>query len=211
MTDDPRTKPLREWSNLARENTENAIVSAMFKAAGHASAPIDQFTTWLLVGTAAIASFFITNSDKLQPLLGNRGFITCGALLCLSCFFGLLSKTFGLRCRIGYDVNSAMQQTVIDHLEKYEIEEEKINEGADFWGINLQTEIRIDRVMTEFFKPLPKWVVWLASRHFKKHVNDPQIGYIQLIKSLNSQSILSFFQALTFLGFLTVGFIFVSI
>jgi hypothetical protein len=86
-----------------------------------------------------------------------------------------------------------------------------VNIGCKSTGIDLQTEIRLDRVMAEFFKPLPKWVVWMASRHLKKHANDPQIGYISLIKNLNNQSILSFFQALAFLGFLAAGFIFASI
>ena len=69
MIDDPRTEPLREWNRLARENTENAMVSSMFEAASKASEPIETFATWLLVGTAAVASFLITNADKLLPLV----------------------------------------------------------------------------------------------------------------------------------------------
>ena len=168
MTDDPRTEPLREWNRLARENTENAIVSSMFEAASKASEPIETFTTWLLVGTAAVASFLITNADKLLPLVKQGGFITCGAFLFLSCVFGLLAKMYGLRCKIAIDTGAAVRQTFREHLEKYEGEERKIKEGAKFWGINLQTGIRLERVLAEFYAPLPKWAVWLASRELKK-------------------------------------------
>lgn len=48
MNNDPKTEPLKEWNRLARENTENAIVSSMFEAGSKSSEPIKQFSTWLL-------------------------------------------------------------------------------------------------------------------------------------------------------------------
>jgi hypothetical protein len=60
----------------------------MFEAGSKSSEPIEQFSTWLLVGTAAIASFLIANSDKLIPLITKKGFLVCGAFLCLSCISG---------------------------------------------------------------------------------------------------------------------------
>jgi len=210
MKDDPRTKPLKEWNRLARENTENAIVSSMFEAASKSSVPIEQFSTWLLVGTAVVASFLIANSDKLLPLVSKEGFLVCGAFLCVSCISGLVSKIYALRCRIGMEVGAAVRQTFLAHLEKYEEEEEKIQEGAKFWGISLETGIRMERVLTEFCKPQPKLVVWIASRILKKHEGDPQIGYIPLINMLNKQGMFAFLQALLFLGFLLSGFIYAS-
>ena len=210
MTDDPRTEPLREWNRLARENTENAIVSSMFEAESKACEPIETFSTWLLVGTAAVASFLITNADKLLPLVKQNGFITCGAFLCSSCVFGLLSKMYALRCKIGIDMGAAVRKTFLEHLAKYEKEEEKIKEGAALWGINLQTGIRLERILTEFYAPQPKWVVWFAKRQLKKNAGNPQVGYLPLIKNLNTQGILAFLQALSFLGFLVAGFIFVA-
>lgn len=112
MIDDPRTEPLREWNRLARENTENAIVSSMFEAMSKAIEPIEMFATWLLVGTAAVAAFLITNADKLLPLVTQSGFVTCGTFLCLSCFFGLLSKMYALHCKIGIDVGVAYTQNI---------------------------------------------------------------------------------------------------
>lgn len=207
---DPRTEPLREWNRLARENTENAMVSSMFEAASKASKPLEDFSTWLLIGTAAVASFLIANSDKLVPLLGSRGFSLCGALLCLSCLFGLLSKLQALKSHIGKEAGDAIRKTFAEHLARYEEEEEKIQQGASFWGIDLQTGIRFDRVLSEFYKPLPHWASWLADRKLKKHAGNPQVGHIILMSSLNWQGYFAAAQAVSFLVFLVVGFIYAA-
>ncbi len=211
MNDDPRTEPLIEWNRLARENTENAIVSSMFEAGLKASEPIDQFSTWLLVGTAVISSFLIANSDKLIPLISKTGFLVCGSFLSLSCFAGLMSKIYALRCRVGISVGNATRETFLEHLKNYEKEEEKIKEGADFWGITLETGVRIERVLEEFFKPQPKIVKWLAMRIIKKHEGNPQVGFIPLISLLNRQGFFAIIQSVLFLGFLVAGFIYAAI
>jgi hypothetical protein len=211
MNDDPRIEPLREWNRLARENTENAIVSSMFEAGLKSSEPIEQFSTWLLIGTAAIASFLIANSDKLIPLISKLGFLVCGAFLCLSCMSGLISKIYALRCQIGIKVSAAVRETFTSHLERYEKEEEKIQEGASFWGITLETGIRIERVMEEFFKPQPKIITWLATRILKKHDGNPQVAYLLLVSMINRQGFFAILQALLFLGFLVAGFTYASI
>ena len=210
MNHDPRTEPLREWNRLARENTENAIVSSMFEAAGKASEPIESFATWLLIGTAAVASFQISNAEKLLPLVGQHGFVVSGAFLCVSCVFGLLSKMYALRCKIDNELGAAVRSTFAAHLAMYKEEEERIKNGAQFWGISLETGVRLDRLLSEFYKPLPRFAVWLASRHFKKHAGNPQIGYILLVKNLQRQGLFAFFQAISFLGFLVAGFIYAA-
>ena len=107
--------------------------------------------------------------------------------------------------------SAAVRKTFLEHLVKYKEEEKKIKEGAEFWGINLQTGIRLERILTEFYAPLPKWAVWLAKRQLKKNAGNPQVGYLPLIKNLITQGILAFLQALSFLGFLVTGFIFAAI
>ena len=208
MIEDPRTEPLSEWNRLVRENTENAIISSMFEATLRASGPIETFTTWLLVGTATIASFLITNADMILPLVKQTGFIACGAFLSASCVLGLLSKMYALRCKIGTEVGAVVRKTFLEHLAKYE---EEIVEGAKLWGITLQTGVRINRVLSEFLSPFPRWVAWLTSRHLKKNTGNPQVGYLSLIKSLNCQAMCASLQALSFLGFLISGFIYVAV
>lgn len=210
MTDDPKTAQLREWNRLARENAENAIVSSMFEAGFKASKPIAEFSTWLLVGTATVAAFFITNADKLLPIITQTGFITCGALLCISCLFGLISRLYALRCEIQIETGAAVRKTFAEHLAKYQEEEKKIEESAGVWGITLETGIRLERVLSEFFIPLPRWVSWLANRQLKKHANNPQIGYLPIIKGLQWQGLFALLQALLVLGFLVAGFIYAA-
>lgn len=210
MTDDPKTQPLREWNRLARENTENAMVSSMFEGVLKASEPIESFTTWLLVGTAAVASFFISNADRIIPVITKAGFVACGVFLCISCVFGLISKGFALRCKVGSETGAAVKKTFLAHLAKYEEEEKRIQEGAEFWGISLQTGIRMERVLQEFLAPFPWWVKGLAMRNLKKNAGNPQVAYLPNIKNLHAQGIGAFLQALCFIGFLGSGFIYAA-
>ena len=211
MVYEPNTEPLREWNRLARENAENAIVSSMFQSASKAREPIETFATWLLVAAAAVASFLITNADKLLPLVEKRGFLACGGFLCISCIFGLLSKIYALRSNIGVQIDTSIRTTFSEHLSDYEKEEKEIKKGAEFWGISLETGIRIERVLTEFYKPFPRFVAWLAMRHIKKNALNPQIGYVLLIQNLNKQSLFAFLQSISFLGFLISGFAFAAL
>jgi hypothetical protein len=207
---DPRTEPLKEWNRLARENTENAIVSSMFEAFAKSSEPIEQFSSWLLVGTAAIASFLIANADKLLPLVAKEGCLVCGAFLSLSCLFGFLSKIYALRSKVSIEVGAAVRETFSTHLDEYEKEEAKIQDGVEFWGINIETGIRMERVLSEFYKPQPKIVVWFAKRVLKKLEGNPQVGHIPLVKMLNWQGLFAIVQATLFLGFLVSGFIYAA-
>lgn len=210
MQDDKKTEPLKEWNRLAKENTENAMVSSMFEATLKSSEPLEQFSTWLLLGTAAIASFLIVNADKLIPLVSKDGFLICGTFLCLSCISGLLSKIYALRCKIGIESGSAVRKMIIEHMSKYNEEETEIQEGASFWGIKLETGIRMERVLSEYYKAHPKIVVWFAKRLHKKLEGNPQIGYIPLVNILNKQGMFTGAQALLFLGFLISGFIYAA-
>jgi hypothetical protein len=210
MSNDPRTAPLEEWNRLARENAENAIVSSMFDAALKSTAHISTFSNWLLLATAAVASFILANSEKVISLIGKTGFIVGGVFLCASCIFGLLSSVFALRCKIAIDTSIATRETFFHHLEKYEEEERVIIEGAEFFGITLHTGIRIHRVLEEFLKPFPLWVRWLAKKHFEKHAGNPQIAHISPISSLNTQGMSTFMQALCFISFFGVAFIYAA-
>lgn len=181
-------------------------MSSMFDALSKSSEPIEQFSTWLLVGTATIASFLIVNSDKLMLLISPKGFLFCGACLCLSCITGFVSKIYALRCKIGIEVGSAIRKTFIEHLNNYENEQKKIQDSASFWGITLETGIRIERVFSEFYKLQPKIVVWITTKLLKKLEGNPQAFYIILVKMLNRQGMYTLLQAIFFLCFLVVGF-----
>ncbi len=211
MTDiGPRTAPLREWNRLAQENAENAIVSSMFEAGFVANEPIDTFSTWLLLGTGAIGGFMISNVEKVLPLLTSKGFAVCGVLLLISCVLGVIAKGFALRVKIMREILLKIQQTFQQHLTAYQNEEEEIHKGAEYWGITLQSGIRMNRVLEEFYKPLPSWVHWLAERQLRRHAGNPQIAYIPAVKLVTYQGVLAALQTFTFLTFLGTAFFFAA-
>lgn len=210
MSDDPRTAPLREWNRLAQENTENAMVSSMFEALVVASEPIDSFSTWLLLGTGAVGGFVISNADKVIPLVTKTGFVTAGVFLVLSCVFGVLSKVLAFRMKVMREAGVKVKETFLAHLAKYEEQEAEIEAGAKFWGITLQTGVRMERVLEEFYKPLPAWARWLGRRHVAKNKGNPQIQYLPLIKTMNGQGMFALVQVLLFIAFLGAAFVFAA-
>ncbi|MBB3167171.1 hypothetical protein [Simiduia aestuariiviva] len=201
METDKRTEPLREWNRLARENTENAIVSSMFNATLRTTFSISEFSNWVLVATAAVASFLLVNANDLMDFVGKEGIIAGGYILSLSCIFGLFSRVIGLRCKMAIELHDAIRHTFIEHLERYEAEEEKIQEGASFWGINLEAGIRFDRILKEFLAPFPWFVKYFATKHIEKNSENPQIAYLTQLKNLRTQAYATIIQAGLFIYF----------
>lgn len=210
MKTEAEMDPLQEWNRLEREITENAIVSSMFDAGLNTSSTIDEFSTWLLVGAAAVGAFFITNADTIIPIVCNTGFFICGAFLCFSCVFGFLSKIFGLLCRVGLSVKNAVEKTFKEHLESYSKTEEEILETAKMSGISIQTGVRFERIISEFLSPMPSWIKWLVKRQQEKNQGKPQEPYILLVQRFNRQGLCALLQALSFLAFMFSGVIFAS-
>lgn len=207
VSDDQKTEALREWNRLARENTENDIVSSLFEAISNTSAPVEKFSTWLLVGTVATGAFLITNSDQLLDLTNKNGFIWIAAFICLSCTFGLVSRIFALICSIQIDVSKNARRVFFAHLEKHEADEEQIQKSSDFWGITLETGIRTERVLAEYMKPMPKLIIWYVNWKSNRTPKDLHADQHLFVKSLNKQSLFAFLQSLMFLGFLISGFV----
>jgi hypothetical protein len=200
---------LREWNRLNKEITENAMIASIFEAGCKSSKSIDQFSSWLIVGAAAIASFFITNSNQLLPLLEPSGFMTCGVILCASCFFGLISKIYALMCKIGIDVVNTLRITLEEHLKRFEESKEEIKKGEKFWEITLETNIDFQKVLTRFYEYQPIWVRWQLSSYMKKYGSDPMAGYFIPFKYMTNQNVLFVLQAIIFLFFLIAGFAFI--
>lgn len=205
MPSDPRTKPLLRWNRIARQNTENSLVASMFEAALRSTVPTDSFTTWLLAGTAALAAFYITNSDKILPILQRTGFRVCGLFLCASCTCGLISKILGLICKIQIDVNEAAKSSTAMHLSRHDEEEAKIKKGADFWGIRLRTHVRKERILNEFLIPIPEFFKSRVLKRIQQNGRKPNHHYHAMIKKLLWQSTFTFAQSILFLAFIITG------
>jgi len=207
VNDDPRTKALQEWNRLARENTENAIVTSMLESVGKSSSPIESFTDWMLIATGAIASFILTNTEKVLPFVGKQALTYGGLLLCTSFTCGLLSKIFALQVKIGQQAGEAAKTTFAEHLEKHKIEEEKIKEGAKFWGITIDTGVRLELILTKFLAAMPAIPRYLTNRTLKKYQGNIHLGQIILLRNFNRQGIFAFLQGILLVFFFGLQFI----
>lgn len=108
------------------------------------------------------------------------------------------------------EMSARVKETFLAHLKRYEEEAERIEEGAKFWGITIQTGVRMERVLSEFYKPFPAWARWMAHRHLRRNSGDPQIKYLLLIKTINAQGMFALIQIVLFLAFLGSTFIFAA-
>lgn len=211
MPTNDRASPLHEWNQLARDNAENEIIGLMHETTAQSAEPLATFSGWLFLGAAAVASFMITNSEKMLTFLGSGGFVSCGVLLCASCAFGLVAKGFAVRCQIGIQISAGLKRTFLAHLKAYDAERAEILVHAAKHGIELETGIRMDRVLREYFAPWPRSVVWLSSRFLAKNSGNPQIGNLLLLRSVMWLGALTFLQSFSFLAFLAAGFLYALI
>jgi hypothetical protein len=198
--------PLIRWNKLARENAENAIVASMFEAGFKSSKPIETFSTWLLVGTTAVAAFLITNVASIVPFIGSSGFKTCGSFLLAACLFGLIARIYGLIASVRIDVVAAIKETLIEHLTAYGEEADEIKKNAALVGVTLETGVRMDRVFDLFLLHMPLIVKWMTARAINKYPKGPHMGYWLVVGTLHRQFTYTGLQVLAFLGFLVTGF-----
>lgn len=83
-----------DLGRIVRSTAEQTLVVALLEATLPTRGRINKLSTWLLVVSAWVASFVLCNTDKLVPMLGKEGFLTCGVLLALSSLCGLLARIF---------------------------------------------------------------------------------------------------------------------
>lgn len=210
MDNKEKTKPLREWNDFARENAENAIVSSMLLVTLKTTSSLDTLNNWLLLTTGAIASFLLANINNISEFLGRDAIVNGGYVLCISCVFGVFGKIMGIRCKMAQELSESIKFTFLEHMKTHEKEEEKIQESAKFWGISLDTEIRIERVLSEYLALFPAPIRWLAKRHFKNEKDNPQVAYLGQMKSLQVQGWAILIQASLFIYFFLAMFTAIS-
>jgi hypothetical protein len=194
--------PLVEWNRLNRENAEHALISVMFTNVVARAPQADTFSTWLLAGTGASATLMITNIQGMLTAFSGHGFKVTLLMLVLSAVFGLLAKYVFVFFQYGGDSQSKLIEQIKPILDTHSEQQAKIRESAKLRGVTLDTDIRMDVVLTEFAKPLPHWSRWLVMRYINKHKENRQIAHLLPVRFFHWQIGLSFFQGLTFLIFI---------
>lgn len=205
MTQMNKADPLLEWNRLNKENAEQGFVSSIYQSMAETTTTIDKFSLWLLAGTGATGALLITQVNSVLPYLTTQGFKVCMALLVISAVFGFLAKYKSLRCEIQIQIQSKLTELIKPVLAKHEEDEDKIQEYASQRGIQLQTDIELSNIITEFSKPFPLWVKWLIARKVKQTSGGRQAGFHVAVKAYVAQLRWTFFQASLFLAFMLTG------
>lgn len=208
MSDNKHEDPLLEWNRLNINNAEQDLVSAMFSSIISTAPIIDKFVSWLLAGAGATAALMIANINNILPFLSKEGFKVAGAFLVISGVLGLVAKIKSIQCQVAYENDIKIREKMKPILQKHEEDEDKIQAHAKERGIELETEIDINKVLIEFYKPAPKWAAWLAMRYINKHKDNRQVGYIKPMQTFYLVSSLAFMQAVSFIVFFVVAMVY---
>ncbi len=193
---------LIEWNQINKDNAEQGFVSAAFQSMTETSSLIGKFSTQLLAGTGATGALFITQVNSILPFLSSQGFKVCLVILVISAIFGFIAKYHSLNCEIQNNMQSKLRMLIKPVLEKHEKDEADIQEYAIQEGIELETDINLFKIMTEFVKPFPFWVKWLVVRRAVKTPVDRQAGFHVAVKSYVSQTHWTFLQTCAFIAFM---------
>ncbi len=147
------------WNNIVNNNTEDKVVSSWYMSSNEGSVILDKFSIWLLVGTGATASLFITQIKDILHYLTHDGFIVGMILLVLSSISGILAKFYAINNAILSKIQQNLTQNTNEIYESHRIEVEKILshlEGLKKQGIELELEaLSMDKIINTFLKPFP--------------------------------------------------------
>jgi hypothetical protein len=197
--------PLIEWNRLNKENAEHGFVSSLYQSMSETTTTVDKFSMWLLAGTGATGALLIAQIKSVLPHLTQNGFKVCMVLLVISAICGFLAKYKSLHCEIQTQMQIKLVELTKPVFEKHKKDEEVISKYAEQRGIQLDTEIELSKIITEYSRPFPWWLKKLIERKVEQMAGDRQAGFHTTVKAYMSQLRWTFFQAVLFLSFMVAG------
>ncbi len=168
---------------------------------------IDNYSTWILVGSGAIAALMINNVQSIIPILGEKGFKISIYILACSAIAGLFQKyrslcvqsfiTFANRIIDGANSLNSFQQTSFNELKQ----------EANKLGIHLDTapEVDIENYRREVSKLLPFFLRRKALKNFDLGAKDDLHGWRKMIKSFKHQIVYFILQFVLFILFFVLA------
>ena len=209
MTNSKEKDPLLSWNQANKNNAEQDFVSAMYKSITETTAAVDKFSMWLLAGTGATGALLISQVASILPYLSAKGFKVCMLLIVISAILGFLAKYKALRCEMQNQMQSSLQELLEPIFTKHEKNEEEISKLAEQRGIEIETDIDFQNVISEFSIPLPWWAKLLLAREVKKvesaEGDNRQAGYHVAFRAYMGQMQWTFFQSFFYLAFMLSG------
>lgn len=199
-----------------REHSERLLVSVMISSGYLVVPKLDEYSKWLLVGAASVGSFLIVNADNVLRVLPHWGYLLCGMALAASCVSGLIARRYALKAIVASDAAKGAVLEAAKVCQAHEANEAIISDGLAKLGLpQLDTEIRMVRVLDEVIRILP----WWGSTHVRKMRTDlvvhgsldPQRANLVGMGVISRLSIAVGCQMALFIVFLLAGFISASI
>ena len=179
----------------------------MFLGALSGSAIIDKFSMWLLAGTGATAALMITNLDKIVPFLGVAGLKTSLSILIISALCGFIAKYKALNCQILQEVRKEIEKRVKPVMEKHETDEEKILKMAEEHRLEVETEIDVNIISSEYCKAFPEIIHKKLIKGFSEGLEDSLAPSRKAVRNLFWQGNLTILQFVMFILFVFITMI----
>lgn len=209
MRDEPTTQEvLTEAAEYDRRRVETIIAGEMMRAMAREHSAFDDLSTWLAAGAAAVASFFIANADKLMPIITPKGFAGCGAMLGLSCLFGLLARVQGARCRTALATREAVVKAIKRESAAYAAQQKQVAQFThEHFGLALELNLRRKEILSQYAAALPAVFRWLQRRDVERGPKAANHDAAIAMRLAVWQAIWFFLQVATAILFIVIGFI----
>jgi hypothetical protein len=202
--------PLLEWNQLNIANAERGFVRALHVGTLSGSSYVDQFSSWLLAGIGGTVALLVTQVDSVLPHLSEPGFKWCGALLLAAGLFGLLAKTQALLIAIALEQDKVITQEAAPHLEKHGTDEEQIQELASRRGVELDTEIDVQRIVGQFSSALPWYLHETVRDGAEEGVKNPHAHLQKATRRFVYQYSYTLLQVVLFVAFVIVAVVYAA-
>jgi hypothetical protein len=189
---------------------DNEIISSMYESYSRTERQLEKFSMWALVLTLIIGLFVIVSSICVNCLVSTTAYYVCVAFLSASCLFGAVSKTYALRSRIDNAVISAIYGAYAAYIERQKKEASPVEKEVEIFEVHHELISMIEQHLEHFFKSYPNIMLRYALWFSNKTRGNPKIMYPLIVSNVNKQSLHAVFQALTFLGFVVSGLIFMA-
>lgn len=164
---------LIDWNNITNKNTEDKVVSSWYMSSSEGSAILDKFSIWLLVGTGATASLFITQIKDILLYFTHDGFIIGMLFLVLSSISGIVAKYYAINNATHSKIQQNLTQKTDEIYASHKIEGEQILDHLDGLrkqGVELELEaLNMSQIVSKFLEPYPYVTKTIIKRSLRKN------------------------------------------
>jgi len=195
---------LRNWAEIAKENTNKEITKALLLGVLSGSEIIDKFSTWLLVGSGATIALMISNIDKITPILKNNGFRLSVLVLTCSILFGFLEKALSIYVAIFIAAEKNIQDKLSRLMEQHSKTEGEISKYAEEARLKIDAGIDFNIVLNDYKATFPRILQGIVQKSYNRGVADRNNAPKRAVKVIIRQSFYGLFQFILLIIFIII-------